>query len=206
MLIHPWDAATDDEWQAWLRERDFGQLIAAGRGRELPVVVPTHFVFDGARTAWLHLARPNPIWPLLDESPRALLTVTGDYAYVPAAWNAPPDADPGQGVPTSYYATVQLECDTEVIDDTEAKAALLNRQLCHFEPQGRGPVSTAVEHDRGRLAGIRGLQLLITGVRAKFKFGGNKPPAHRRRIAEHLADRRGALDQAARTQLLRRTP
>lgn len=62
VLIHPWDAPLDAaEWQAFLAEgHDFGQLIAAGRGRDVPVVVPTHFVLDGADRVLVHLARPNP--------------------------------------------------------------------------------------------------------------------------------------------------
>ena len=49
MLVHPWDAPNDDdEWRAVLREFDFGALIAPGApDRDLPVVVPTHFIFDG---------------------------------------------------------------------------------------------------------------------------------------------------------------
>ena len=51
MLVHPWDAPNhDDEWRAVLQESGFGQLIApGGPDRELPVVVPTHFTFDGGR-------------------------------------------------------------------------------------------------------------------------------------------------------------
>jgi transcriptional regulator len=206
MLIHPWDSAQDDvEWKTWLAAHDFGQLVAGGAGRDLPVVVPTHFVFDGDRAVWLHLARPNPVWPLLDEHPRALLTVTGDYAYVPAEWNTPPGDDVANGVPTSYYASVQLECDVRVIDDPDEKAAVLNRQLGHFEPaSGRTPVPAPDSTDRRLLPGIRGLELTVTAVRAKFKYGGNKEAAHRAQIGERLAERAGPLDEPAREHLLRR--
>lgn len=59
MLVHPWDAPNDDnEWRAVLHECDFGQFIApGGPGRDLPIVVPTHFIFDGLRTLELHLTR-----------------------------------------------------------------------------------------------------------------------------------------------------
>ena len=50
MLIHPHDAATDDEWRAALFAKDFGQLISAADKGGLPIVVPTHFVFDGHDT------------------------------------------------------------------------------------------------------------------------------------------------------------
>jgi transcriptional regulator len=206
VLVHPWDAPLDDsEWRGWLLRRDFGQLIAPGDGRDLPIVVPTHFLYDGAITVRLHLARPNPVWAALAERPRALLTVVDDYTYVPSAWQAEPGTPTELGVPTSYYATVQLSCDVEVVDDPEAKAAILRDQLAHFEPDGGYLEPDAShEHFRRRLPGIRGLVLTVTSVRGKFKYGGNKEPAHRELLAEHLAERGGPADPVAREHLLRR--
>jgi transcriptional regulator len=205
VLVHPWDSGEDQEWRAWLAGHDFGQLIAGGRGRDLPVVVPTHFVFDGQSTVWLHLARPNPVWEPLGEHPRALLTVIGDYTYIPSEWNAGPGDAVERGVPTSYYATVQLACDVRVVDDPEEKAAILDRQLGHFEPgSDRLPVEAHEEPDRRLLPGIRGIELTVTDVRAKFKYGGNKEAAHVREIADRLEERGSRADLAARDHALRR--
>jgi transcriptional regulator len=206
VLVHPWDAPLDDEeWRSWLVRHDFGQLIAPGDGRDLPIVVPTHFLYDGATTVRLHLAKPNPVWAALAERPRALLTVVDDYTYVPSPWQAAPGTPTELGVPTSYYATAQLSCDVEVIDEPEAKAAILRDQLAHFEPAGGYLAPDAGhEHFRRRLPGIRGLVLTVTSVRAKFKYGGNKEAAHRELLADHLAEREGPADAAAREHLLRR--
>jgi transcriptional regulator len=206
VLVHPWDAPLDDaEWREWLGRHDFGQLIAPGAGRDLPVVVPTHFLFDGDRTVLLHLARPNPVWAALAERPRALLTVVDDYTYVPSAWGAAPGTPPELGIPTSYYATVQLSCDARVVDERGEEAEILSRQLRHFEPAGGYlEPDPAHEHFRRRLPAIRGLVLTVTGVRAKFKYGGNKEPVHRELLAERLAERDGPADAAAREHLLRR--
>jgi transcriptional regulator len=206
MLVHPWDAPLhDSEWTSWLRDHDFGQLIAPGRGREFPVVTPSHFTFDGERTVWLHLARPNSALTALEEYPRALLTVVGDYVYIPSVWNANPGKPVVYGVPTSYYATVQLECDVRLVDAGEDTATILRRQLAHFEPgSGRVPVSATDDPDRRLLPGIRCAELTVTAVRAKFKYGGNKQPEHRERIAELLAARGGPMDAQAREHLLRR--
>jgi transcriptional regulator len=206
VLVHPWDAPLDDdEWRGWLLRHDFGQLVAPGDGRDLPVVVPTHFLYDGATTVRLHLATPNPVWAPLAERPRALLTVVDDYTYVPSAWQAAPGTPAELGVPTSYYATVQLSCDVEVVDDPAAKAAILRDQLARFEPAGGYlEPDSGHEHYRRRLPGIRGLVLTVTSVRAKFKYGGNKEPAHRELLAEHLAERAGPADGVAREHLLRR--
>ncbi len=207
MLIHPWDEASRDEWQAVLATVDFGQLVTAGHVDGYPVVVPTHFVYDGDATVLLHLARPNPVWGALDEDPHVVLALAGDYAYVEAAWNANPGTDPDLGVPTSYYTGMQLLCRAEVVDDPDEKAAILAVQLANFEPPGSTRVTpgTDVESDRRQLPGIRGLRLHVEGVRAKMKYGGNKTPEHRAEIADHLAERDAPGDAAAREHLLRRS-
>ena len=129
----------------------------------------------------------------------------GDYVYVPSTWGAPPGAPPELGIATSYYATVQLTCAATVVDDPEDLAALLRRQLGRFQPEGGfAPVDAADDHYARRLPQIRGLRLAVTGVRGKFKYGGNKEPAHRHVVADRLAERDGPMDAAARDHLLRR--
>jgi transcriptional regulator len=207
VLVHPWDAPLDDtEWREWLSRNDFGQLVASGRGRDVPVVVPTHFRYDGATTVELHLARPNPVWAAIDENPTVLLTVVGDYVYVPSTWGAAPGTPPELGIATSYYATVQLTCAATIVDDDAEKAALLRRQLGRFQPEGGfAEVTPDDEHYARRLPQTRGLRLDVTGVRGKFKYGGNKEPGHRAVIADRLAARGGPGDAPAREHLLRRS-
>jgi transcriptional regulator len=206
MLIHPWDQASREEYDEVLRHRDFAQLITAGHVDGYPVVVPTHFVREGEDRVLLHLARPNPVWRALEADPHVVLALTDDYTYVEAEWNADPGTDPAYGVPTSYYTAVQLLCRAEIIDDPDEKAALLARQLAHFEPRDSTRVtpSTAIESDRRQLPGIRGLRLTIEAVRAKMKYGGNKSVEQRRDIAARLAERAGPMDAEARARLLQR--
>jgi len=201
VLIHRHDAAlTDDEWRAFLADHDFGELIVPGAGRDLPVVVPTHFVYDGDKTVLLHLARPNPVWEALAERPRALLSVFGAYTYIPGHWN-----QDEYGVPTSYYAAVQLACDAEVLDDPAQIAAILERQLAHFQPEGKHAPVEPGENRYGKLLGsIRGIRLSVTDVRAKFKFGANRTVEHRRVVAAKLAERGRPLDIEARANVMRR--
>ena len=196
MLIHPWDSVAD--WRSLLDGHDFGQLVTAGHVDGWPVVVPTHFVLDGDDVL-LHLARPNPVWAALETDDRVVLCLVGDYVYVDAATNANRGTDPDLGVPTSYYTALQLHCRAEVIDDPAAKAAILAKQLDHFEPEHSTRVrpSPEVESDRRQMPGIRGLRLTVDHVRAKQKYGGNKSPEHRERIADALAERGGPMDAEA---------
>jgi transcriptional regulator len=201
VLIHRHDAPLDDaEWHEFLRDHDFGELIAPGRDRDLPVVVPAHFIWDGDREVLLHLARANGIWDALAERPRALLSVFGAYTYIPGHWN-----QDEYGVPTSYYAAVQLACDAEVIDDPDRVAAILERQLAHFQPEGKHAPVTAGENRFGALLpNIRGIRLSVTDVRAKLKFGTNRTVEHRRVVAQMLAERGAPLDMEARGHVLDR--
>lgn len=206
MLIRPHDRPLDDEeWHAFLREHDFGQLVACGRERVVPVIVPTHFVYDGDATIVLHLARPNPIWEALAENEIAVISVVGAYTYIPTAWNAEPGSAVEYGVPTSYYGAVQASGPCAVIDDPAEIAAILRAQLGHFEPEGGYAAVEPGDSPYGRrLGAIRGIRLSITEVRAKFKFGGNKQVEHRASIHEHLAARGAPLDLEARDYLTRR--
>ncbi|MBD0422536.1 FMN-binding negative transcriptional regulator [Streptomyces sp. TRM S81-3] len=207
MLIHPWDAPHDDaEWQHWLAEHDFGQLAVSGPPGEPPHVQPLHFAYDAGRAEVVtHLARPNPLWHALEANPDVLLSVVDDYVYVPGPWQAAPDGPPEHGVPTSFYAAVQLRCRAHVVDDPDEKADLLNRQVGHFQPEGGSARAAAGEAPYGRmLSGIRGLRLEVTGVRAKFKYAGHRTEEVQDRIAAGLAHRSGPGDAAAREHLLRR--
>ncbi|MEW5632545.1 FMN-binding negative transcriptional regulator, partial [Streptomyces hydrogenans] len=69
-------------------------------------------------------------------------------------------------------------------------AELLNRQVAHFQPDGGTARVAPGEAPFGRLlAGIRGLVLDVTEVRAKFKYAGNKPVGVQRGVAARLAER-----------------
>lgn len=203
MLIHPWDAETSTQvWLDFVRSQGFGHLVAAGRDRDVPVVVPTQFAAPGPELVLLHLARPNPIWPAIAENPHVLLSVAGDWAYIPGAWKAIGDEDPRFGVPTTYYSAVQLIAEATIVDDPDEKAAILRAQLAVTEPGS--DIADPSEHGRV-LSGIRGLRLAVREVRAKFKYGGNVDDAHRAEVAVRLTERGGPGDAAAVTQLRRRT-
>lgn len=206
MLVHPWDAPLgDDEVWAFVRTQGFGHLIAPGR-RDLPVVVPTQFVLDGSvggasPDVLLHLARPNPIWAAIEERPLVVLSIAGDWAYVPSAWKAVGDEDPALGIPTTYYAAAQLVAEAVVVDDEEGKLAILRAQLSSYEPDVAH--ADPQVHLR-RLPGIRGIRLRVREMTGKFKYGGNVDVTHRQAVAARLAERGGPGDAAAREHLMRR--
>jgi transcriptional regulator len=194
MLIHPWDAAGEQEWRDLLEAHPFGVLVSLGTVDGWPVSVPTQFVLSAPRTLELHLARPNPLWRALEADPRVMLCVAADWTYVPSAWKAIADEDPLLGVPTTYYAAVELCGRATVVDDRDGVAAVLRRQLTALQP-GLA-VADPLDHGR-RLDGILGLRIDVERVRAKLKYGGNADDAHRAAVARHLHERGTPADLAA---------
>lgn len=194
MLIHPWDAGDDDSALAYVRAHQFGHLIASGRDRDVPVVVPTQFLLEAGRTVALHLARPNPIWAAIEENPKVVLSVAENWTYVPGAWRAEPGTDPSLGVPTTYYSAVQLVCHAEIVTGADGKLEILRAQLAELDP-GLGDPARMPR----LLSGIRGLRLTIEEIRGKFKYDGHKSDEHRARVRELLVER-GEADVAERVR------
>jgi transcriptional regulator len=205
MYIAPVDGTVgEEEWRPFVEATGFGHLVASGRDRDVAVVVPTQFVLDGD-TVLLHLMRANPVFAALAENPRVLLSVAGDWAFVPSAWKAIGDEDPMLGIPTTYYAAVQLVGTTTVHDERLAPgsvAAILRRQLGTLQP-GLPVADPEVAHPK-QITTILGITIAVDAVSAKFKYGGNVNPEHRLAVVEHLVERQGPGDAAAAGHVLRR--
>ncbi len=168
VYIAPADASSgESEWRPFVEANSFGHLVAAGRGRDVPVVVPTQFV--------------------------------------PSAWKAIGDEDPALGIPTTYYAAVQLTGTATVRDERETAgsvAEVLRTQLEAVQPEV--PIADpAVAHPR-QLQSILGITIAVNAVAAKFKYGGNVDEAHRRAVATRLQARQRTGDIAAADHVLRR--
>ncbi|MFN8074172.1 MAG: FMN-binding negative transcriptional regulator [Kineosporiaceae bacterium] len=207
MLIHPWDAAVDaEEWRGWFAATDrFGVLAVNHRDpAQAPLVVPAHATLAGEELL-LHLARPNPVWPHLEAAEQVRFAVVGDYAYVPTTWRAAPGTPPTDGVPTSYYASVQFVCRPTVVDDPGEKAAVLAAQLADRQPAGdHAQLSPDAEPYGRMLPGLRAIRLAILQVEAKFKFDDAKSVEHRERVIDHLEQRATGTDRGAADQQRRR--
>lgn len=197
MLIRPHDRADDEaQWRSFVIEQGFGHFAVRGDG-VVPIVVPTQFVLRDDDVVF-HLARANPVFPALDATPHGVLSVAGDWAYVPGAWKAIGDEDPSLGIPTTYYGAVQLIGAVELIEDVDELAAILRIQLADVEPDGG--LQDPTVHQK-MFGAIRGIRLSIDDVRAKFKYGGNVDAAHREAIVERLRARGGPGDAAAASRI-----
>ena len=207
MLIHPWDAVLDEtEWKEWLASHDqFGLLVVNNRESiHAPLVQPTHFTLAGEEVLF-HLARPNPIWEHLETAAEVRLAVVRDYAYIPSYWRAKAGGPDEDGVPTSYYATVQFVCRPSVIDDPQGKVDILRAQFDDIQPEGDHATVAVDQEPYGRmLSGIRGVRMTVLRVEAKFKYDDHNPVDHRERVIGNLEQRRQGFDVGAARQQRRR--
>lgn len=198
MLIRPHDAAPPDAWRGIVDAHDFGVFVLPGDGGSMPALVPSHFIRTQDDRILAHFTRDNPIWERLAESDRCALSVVAAYTYVPSAWNASSEEGTSYGVPTSYYAAVEVVGRARPLDAPAEMAALLNAMLAHFEPgSARRPVETGDNPDTRQFGAIRGLELRPESIRAKTKFGGNRSAAHRAAVEARLRERAGAQDLLA---------
>jgi transcriptional regulator len=201
VFIHDIDAGDESEWRAFLAAHPFGELVAGGGpDRRVPVVVPTQYVLEGDDVL-IHLLVRNPVWDAIAENPAVVLAVSGDWAFVPSSWKTIGDEDPRLGIPTTYYASVQLTGTVTVIEDPDGIAAVLRTQLGALQPAET--VVDPSEH-AARLRVIRALRMRVDDVRAKFKYGGNVDRDHRAAVLAHLGERDGPGDRAAAGHLERR--
>ena len=205
MYPDPPDAAhSDAEWQAFLRDRWFGQLVVAAPGAD-PWCVPAPYVYEPGGPLTLHLDRRNPALPALARAGRALFTVLDAVAFVPSEWNRRPGRPLRQTAPTTYFAAVQVVGRAAEVGDPARLGAHLDALLARVQPgEPLEPVAPGPTPFGRMLGAIRGVEIGVEEVRCRFKAGGDKPVAHRLRIADALAARGADADLAARAHLLRR--
>lgn len=202
MYVAPVDATLgEDEWRPFVKAQGFGHLVAPGVGLAYPVVVPTQFVLDGGEIL-AHVAAPNPVLSALAVNPHAVLSVAGDWAFIPSAWKTIGTEDPALGIPTTYYAAVQLAGRAQVRSAPAEVAAVLRRQLATLQPEVS--IADPLEAHPSELRAIRAIVLVVEAVTAKFKFGGNVDAEHRHAVIEHLLERDGLGDRVAAAHTERR--
>lgn len=202
MYIAPPDRTLgEEEWRPFVEAQGFGDFIAPGADLEYPVVVPTQFVLDDGEVL-AHFAKPNPVLDALEANPRALLSVAGDWAFIPSDWKAIGEEDASLGIPTTYYAAVQLKGHAEVRTDPPDVADVLRRQLAVFQPST--PIADPLVAHLAQLGSIRAVVLTVEEVGAKFKYGGNVDIAHRLAVIERLRERDGPGDHVAASHAERR--
>jgi len=186
MYLPPQFRSADADLAARLmRSHPLASLISTGADG-LPFVshLPLHLEQrDGGFWLLGHCAKPNPHWRYLAERPRALATFLGPHAYLsPSVY---PDL---ARVPTWNYLAVHCTVRATLVEDADAKDALLKKLIADHEPgyaaQWRG---LGEEVARKMLAGIVGFELQVLELQCKLKLNQHRPESHAALRARYAA-------------------
>jgi len=161
---------------ALMRGHPFASLISTDDAG-LPYVthLPLHVQEQGGQLVLLgHVARPNPHWRLLQARPQAVVTFMGPHAYMsPAVY---PDL---ARVPTWNYLAVHCAVQATLVEEPQAKDALLKKLIGDHEPayaaQWR---SLGEDYAHKMLAGIVAFELRVTALQCKLKLNQHRPESH----------------------------
>lgn len=137
-----------------------------------------------------HLAKANPQWRLLADSPLApvLVVFQGADAYVTPSWYET-KRETGKVVPTWNYAIVQVRGIVTVIEDQDWLAGQISDLTMSQEGSRSAPwavTDAPAPFIQSQIKGIVGLEIEITEINGKWKVSQNRPAADRVGVAEGL--------------------
>jgi transcriptional regulator len=168
-----------------MRDHPFASLVTCD-DEGLPFVthLPLHAEEgqDGL-ALWGHVAKPNPQWRHLQARTKAVVTFLGPHAYLsPKVY---PDL---QRVPSWNYLAVHCTVEARLVEDPDAKDALLKKLIGDHEPpyaqqwRDLGP-----EFAHKMLAGIVGFELRVTDLQCKIKLNQHRRESHANLHAAYVA-------------------
>lgn len=171
------------------------RFVAAARSAEfvtvdpdgMPVATLLPIMWDGDVVV-AHMARANPQWTNLAADCPALLICSGPEAYISPSWYAA-KAEHGRVVPTWNYSAVHLSGTVRVHEDRDWLREAVTRLTAMHESARSDPwqPSDAPEkYIEGQLAGIVGLEIVVTRVEGKAKLSQNRSAADRRGVVDGL--------------------
>lgn len=159
-----------------MRAHPFASLISCDEDG-LPFVthLPLHLEVKGAAlTLHGHCARPNPHWRYLQARPTAVATFLGPHAYLS------PQVYPDLArVPSWNYLAVHCTVRARLVEDPDAKDALLKKLIGDHEP-AYASQWRAMDPELARklLAGIVGFELEVLDLQCKLKINQHRPESH----------------------------
>jgi transcriptional regulator len=130
-----------------------------------------------------HCARANPHWRYLQARPLALATFMGPQAYMsPRVY---PDL---ARVPTWNYLAVHCRVQATLVEDAQAKDALLKKLIRDHDPAYAAQwMALPAEFQQSMLRGIVGFELAVQSLQCKLKLNQHRPEAHARMRAAYAA-------------------
>ncbi|CCV06530.1 FMN-binding negative transcriptional regulator [Mesorhizobium metallidurans STM 2683] len=202
-----------------VRAHPLGLLISNGAkgGAEGPVANAIPFLLDAPSLPnadvppkgrlRAHLAKANPQWRLLADSPLSpvLVVFQGTDAYVTPSWYET-KRETGKVVPTWNYAIVQVRGMVRVIEDRDWLARQISDLTMSQEGAREAPwavTDAPPAFIQSQIKGIVGLEIEITDISGKWKVSQNRPAADRVGVAEGLESEGKSASSADMAGLVR---
>jgi transcriptional regulator len=164
--------------RARMREWSFATLVTHGadglNATHLPFLVDD----DGPHgTLTTHLARGNPQYHDLKAGATALVMFQGPHAFISPSWYTN-----RLTFPTWNYTAIHVRGTPEVVDDTTAIHAVLQRTVATYDtPLGGEWAFGAMPEEltASRLKAIAAVRIPIARIEGKMKLNQDKPVADR---------------------------
>jgi transcriptional regulator len=193
---------------ALIEARPLGLLVSHGPQGLLANAVPFLIDRTASRLGTLraHIARANPQWRDLADSPEALVVFQGPDHYVSPSWYATKQ-ETHRVVPTWNYVMVQARGLARVIEDEGWLARQIAALTAGQESSRQQPwaVSDApTDFIALQRKAIVGIEIEIADIRGKWKTSQNRSAADRAGVIEGL-DALGDEEARAMAALVRET-
>lgn len=145
-----------------------------------------------------HVARSNPVWQDLVAGVEALAVFHGPEGYISPSWY-PTKQQHGKVVPTWNYAVVHAYGTLRVIEDPAWLRSQLEALTAQSEAALVKPWAIAdapEEYIKHLMAGIVGIEMVITRLSGKWKASQNQPAENQSGVIAGLSEL-GATELAA---------
>jgi transcriptional regulator len=124
-----------------------------------------------------HLARRNPLTPILETAPRVLLLFTGPQAYV-----SPACVSDSAWAPTWNYAQLRIETTVHVLPDHGDEVLARLVEAMDHDPATGWRAANVGDRYRAMERAILAFRADVTRVEGRFKLGQDEKPERLREI------------------------
>jgi transcriptional regulator len=161
----------------------FATLVSDVAGEPFATHVPVRTHVNGEQVSLkFHLAKANPHADALRASPVTLAIFHGPHAYI-----SPSNYASEENVPTWNYVAVHAYGAPHVVEDRDAKLALLADVIGHYESAFQFQWDALSDKYRdGMLQGIVAFEMPLTRIEGKAKLSQNRPVEDQAQVAEWL--------------------
>ena len=136
-----------------------------------------------------HVAKANPHWRHLEQSPSCLTIFHGPHSYI-----SPTNYDTRESVPTWNYGAIHVYGNARVFTAPDELLGMLHELIPMFEPAYADQwESLSAAYRERMLSHIVGFEIAVTKIEAKFKLSQNRTRDEQERVIDAL---RSARDTA----------